>query len=89
MLEGVKAEFNAHAGGGKKVSIADLIVLAGAAGVEKAAKAAGHSVTVPFTPGRADAKQEDTDVDSFSIWSPSSTASATTRLPGRNAPRWP
>jgi catalase-peroxidase len=65
VLEGVQAEFNAHASGGKKVSIADLIVLAGAAGVEKAAKAAGHSVTVPFAPGRADAKQEDTDVDSF------------------------
>ncbi|MFD1704651.1 catalase/peroxidase HPI [Methylopila henanensis] len=65
VLEGIKADFDAHAGGGKKVSIADLIVLAGNAGVEKAAKAAGHSVTVPFTPGRADAKQEETDVDSF------------------------
>lgn len=65
VLEGVKAEFDAHASGGKKVSIADLIVLAGNAGVEKAAKAAGHSVTVPFAPGRADARQEDTDVDSF------------------------
>ncbi|WP_020179749.1 catalase/peroxidase HPI [Methylopila sp. M107] len=70
VLDGVKAEFDAHAGGGKRVSIADLIVLAGNAGVEKAAKAAGHSVTVPFTPGRADAKQEDTDVESFSYLEP-------------------
>ena len=70
VLEGVKAEFDAHAAGGKKVSIADLIVLAGNAGVEKAAKAAGHSVTVPFAPGRADAKQEETDVDSFSYLEP-------------------
>ena len=65
VLETVQAEFNAHASGGKKVSMADLIVLGGAAGVEKAAKAAGHSVLVPFAPGRTDAKQEDTDVDSF------------------------
>jgi catalase-peroxidase len=61
-LEGIAASFNA---GGKKVSLADLIVLAGNAGVEQAAKAAGHDVTVPFTPGRTDATQEQTDVLSF------------------------
>ena len=51
--------------GGKKISLADLIVLAGSAGVEQAAKSAGHSITVPFTPGRMDASQEQTDVESF------------------------
>ncbi len=64
-LEGIKADFDKSASGGKKVSIADLIVLAGSVGVEQAAKAAGHSVTVPFSAGRADARQEETDVDSF------------------------
>jgi catalase-peroxidase len=66
-LEGIQSEFNA---GGKKVSMADLIVLAGCAGVEEAAKKAGHAVTVPFTPGRMDASQEQTDVDSFSVLEP-------------------
>ena len=61
-LEAIQAEFNASAAGGKKVSLADLIVLAGCAGVEKAAKDAGVDVTVPFTPGRMDASQEQTDV---------------------------
>ncbi len=56
--------------GGKKVSLADLIVLAGCAGVEQAAKNAGHKVTVPFTPGRMDASQEQTDVDSFAVLEP-------------------
>jgi catalase-peroxidase len=64
-LEAIAKEFNASAAGGKKVSLADLIVLGGGAAVEKAAKAAGHDVKVPFTPGRADASQEQTDVDSF------------------------
>jgi len=64
-LEGVQKEFNASASGGKKVSLADLIVLGGSAAVEKAAKAGGHDVKVPFTPGRMDASQEHTDVDSF------------------------
>jgi catalase-peroxidase len=67
-LEGVQKEFNsAQSGGkkGKKVSLADLIVLGGCAAIEKAAKAAGHDVKVPFTPGRTDASQEQTDVDSF------------------------
>ncbi|WGF88002.1 catalase/peroxidase HPI [Marinivivus vitaminiproducens] len=65
VLEGIQADFNRSVTGGKQVSLADLIVLAGNVGVEEAAKAAGHSVTVPFAPGRTDAKQEDTDVDSF------------------------
>src|SRR4029077_17248341 len=64
-LEAIAKEFNASAAGGKKVSLADLIVLGGGAAVEKAAKAAGHDVKVPFTPGRTDASQEQTDVDSF------------------------
>jgi catalase-peroxidase len=58
-------EFNTAQSGNKKVSLADLIVLAGCAAVEKAAESAGHDITVPFTPGRADATQEQTDVESF------------------------
>ena len=69
-LEAIQKEFNASAAGGKKVSLADLIVLGGNAGVEKAAKAAGHDVTVPFTPGRMDASQEQTDVESFAVLEP-------------------
>ena len=69
-LEGIQSEFNGKQSGGKKVSLADLIVLAGCAGVEQAAKNAGHSVTVPFTPGRMDASQEQTDVDSFAVLEP-------------------
>ncbi|MEZ5415690.1 MAG: catalase/peroxidase HPI [Opitutaceae bacterium] len=69
-LEGIQAEFNAAASGGKKVSIADLIVLGGAAAIEQAAKAAGHAVEVPFTPGRTDATQEQTDVEGFSHLEP-------------------
>ena len=64
-LEAIQKEFNASASGGKKVSLADLIVLGGSAAIEKAAKAAGHDVKVPFTPGRMDASQEQTDVESF------------------------
>ncbi|HUI52468.1 MAG TPA: catalase/peroxidase HPI [Terriglobales bacterium] len=64
-LEAIQKEFNTSATGGKKVSLADLIVLGGCAAIEKAAKAAGHEVKVPFTPGRMDASQEHTDVDSF------------------------
>jgi catalase-peroxidase len=64
-LEGIQAKFNAEQKGGKKVSLADLIVLAGCAGVEQAAKNAGHTVTVPFKPGRMDARAEQTDVASF------------------------
>ncbi len=66
-LEAIQKEFNASAGGGKKVSLADLIVLAGCAAVEAAAKKGGHDVKVPFTPGRMDASQEQTDVQSFAL----------------------
>ncbi|MGV3497367.1 MAG: catalase/peroxidase HPI, partial [Hydrogenophaga sp.] len=69
-LEGIQADFNKGASGGKKISMADLIVLAGCAGVEAAAKAAGHSIEVPFAPGRMDASQEQTDVESFGVLEP-------------------
>jgi catalase-peroxidase len=69
-LEGIQAEFNQSATGGKKVSLADLVVLAGGAGVEQAAKAAGHAVTVPFAPGRMDAAPEQTDVEAFAVLEP-------------------
>ena len=69
-LEGIQSAFNSAQSGGKKVSLADLIVLAGCAGVEQAAKSAGHEVTVPFTPGRMDAAQEQTDVASFAVLEP-------------------
>ncbi|MDQ2092840.1 catalase/peroxidase HPI [Rhodalgimonas zhirmunskyi] len=64
-LEKIAADFNAKADGGKKISLADLIVLAGGAAIEEAAQKAGHAVKVPFTPGRTDASQEQTDADSF------------------------
>ena len=70
VLEGIQSKFNSAASGGKKVSLADLIVLAGCAGIEQAAKNAGHKVTVPFTPGRMDAVQEQTDVASFAVLEP-------------------
>ncbi len=69
-LEGIQTAFNSSQSGGKKVSLADLIVLAGCAGVEQAAKNAGHKVTVPFTPGRMDASQEQTDAASFAVLEP-------------------
>ena len=69
-LEGIQKEFNRAQSGGKKVSLADVIVLGGCAGVEQAAKNAGHKVTVPFTPGRTDASQEQTDVKSFAVLEP-------------------
>jgi catalase-peroxidase len=69
-LEGIQSAFNSAATGGKQVSLADLIVLAGCAGIEKAAKNAGHDVKVPFTPGRGDASQAETDVESFSVLEP-------------------
>jgi catalase-peroxidase len=69
-LEGIQKEFNSAQSGGKMVSLADLIVLGGCAGVEQAAKNAGHDVTVPFTPGRTDASQEQTDVKSFAVLEP-------------------
>jgi len=70
ILEDIQSEFNRAQSGGKKVSLADLIVLAGCVGVEQAAKNAGHKVTVPFTPGRMDASQEQTDAASFAVLEP-------------------
>jgi catalase-peroxidase len=69
-LEAIAKEFNGAQSGGKKVSLADLIVLGGSAAVEEAAKRAGHEVKVPFTPGRTDASQEQTDVDAFEVLEP-------------------
>ena len=70
LLEGIQKDFNGAQSGGKKVSLADLIVLGGCAAVEQAASKAGHDVTVPFTPGRTDASPEQTDVASFSVLEP-------------------
>ena len=69
-LAGIQAEFNGSQSGGKKISLADLIVLAGCAGVEQAAQSAGHNVQVPFAPGRTDASQEWTDEESFAVLEP-------------------
>jgi catalase-peroxidase len=69
-LENIRSDFNKGQTGGKQVSLADLIVLAGCAGVEQAAKNAGHSIKVPFTPGRTDTSQEQTDVESFAVLEP-------------------
>lgn len=69
-LEGIQAEFNKAQSGGKKVSLADLVVIAGSAAIEKAAKDAGHTITVHVAPGRADASQEQTDVESFAVLEP-------------------
>ena len=69
-LEAIQKDFNGSQSGGKRVSLADLIVLGGCAAVEEAAKKAGHDVTVPFTPGRMDASQEKTDVESFAVLEP-------------------
>ena len=70
VLEGIQEAFNAAQSGNKKVSLADLIVLGGCAGVEKAAKNAGHDISVPFTPGRTDATEEQTDAESFDVLEP-------------------
>src|SRR5207302_10390669 len=69
-LDQVQQDFNSSQSGGTKVSLADLIVLGGCAAVEQAAKKAGHDVTVPFVPGRTDASQEQTDVESFAVLEP-------------------
>jgi catalase-peroxidase len=69
-LEGIQQDFNSSQSGGTKVSLADLIVLGGCAAVEQAAKHAGHDITVPFAPGRTDASQEQTDVESFAVLEP-------------------
>ena len=81
-LEGIQQDFNSSQSGATKVSLADLIVLAGCAAVEKAAKDAGHDVTVPFTPGRTDASQEQTDVDSFAVLEPTADAFRNYLQPG-------
>jgi len=69
-LEGIQQDFNRTASGGKKVSLADLIVLGGNAAIEQAAKKAGHTIQVPFNPGRADATQDQTDAESFATLEP-------------------
>jgi catalase-peroxidase len=69
-LSGIQKEFNSTQSGGKQISLADLIVLAGCAGIEQAAKNAGHHVTVPFSPGRTDASQAQTDIESFAVLEP-------------------
>ena len=69
-LEKIQQDFNSTQSGGKKVSLADLIVLGGCAAVEEAAKKAGHNITVPFAPGRSDASQDQTDVESFAVLEP-------------------
>ena len=79
VLEGIQKEFNAEQSGGKRLSIADTIVLGGCAAVEQAAKNAGHDIEVPFSPGRTDASQKQTDAESFErCWSRPQMGSATT-----------
>jgi catalase-peroxidase len=85
-LEGIQESFNASASGGKKISLADLIVLAGGVGVEQAAKNAGLDIEVPFTPGRTDASQEQTDVDSFSVLEPKVDGFRNYLRPGNRLP---
>jgi catalase-peroxidase len=86
VLEKIQQDFNASASGGKKISLADVIVLAGSAAVEKAAKDAGHAVTVPFTPGRTDASQESTDVESFAVLEPRADGFRNYARAGEKAP---
>ncbi|MCW5749215.1 MAG: catalase-peroxidase, partial [Alphaproteobacteria bacterium] len=86
VLEGVQRDFNAAQAGGKKVSLADLIVLAGSAAIEQAARKVGHDVTVPFTPGRTDASQEKTDVDAFAVLEPMADGFRNYRKADVNAP---
>ncbi|MBB4910861.1 catalase/peroxidase HPI [Actinophytocola algeriensis] len=85
-LEGVQQAFNAEQTGGKKISLADLIVLGGAAAVEKAARDAGHDVRVPFTPGRTDASQEQTDTESFAALEPKADGFRNYRGKGNRLP---
>ncbi|MFC4127319.1 catalase/peroxidase HPI [Nocardia rhizosphaerae] len=86
VLERIQQDFDATAAGGKRVSLADLIVLAGAAAIEKAAKDAGYDVTVPFSPGRTDATQENTDVESFAVLEPRADGFRNYARPGEKAP---
>jgi catalase-peroxidase len=86
VLEGIRNECNKSLGGGKKLSLADLIVLAGCAGVEKAAKEAGQKLEVPFTPGRMDALPEQTDAESFEVLEPLADGFRNYAKPGRKIP---
>jgi catalase-peroxidase len=85
-LEKIQQDFNGSQSGGKKVSLADLIVLGGCAAVEQAAKNAGHNVTVPFAPGRTDASQEQTDVESFAVLEPTFDGFRNYLHPGEELP---
>jgi catalase-peroxidase len=85
-LEEIQQDFNGSASGGKRISMADLIVLAGCAAVEQAAKNAGHAVTVRFTPGRTDATQEMTDVESFQVMEPRADGFRNYVRPGEKMP---
>ena len=86
-LEGIQKAFNdAQAGGRKQVSLADVIVLGGCAAVEQAAKNAGYDVQVPFTPGRTDASQEQTDVESFAVLEPTADGFRNYLAPGHPVP---
>ncbi len=85
-LETVRSSFNAAQSGGKQVSMADLIVLAGCAAIEQAAKDAGHQIQVPFTPGRGDASQEQTDVESFAVLEPKADGFRNYLKPGLGSP---
>src|SRR5271163_4152977 len=86
VLEKIQQDFNGSASGGKKISLADLIVLAGSAAVEKAAKDAGHEISVPFAPGRTDASQENTDVESFAVLEPRADGFRNYARAGEKAP---
>ena len=86
ILEGIQGDFNSSRSGGKRVSIADLIVLGGCAAVEQAAKSAGHDVQVPFSPGRTDASQEQTDADSFAVLEPTADGFRNFRGDGHRRP---
>jgi catalase-peroxidase len=85
-LEAIQKEFNGAQRGGKRISLADLIVLGGCAAVEAAAKKAGHEVKVPFSPGRTDASQEQTDVESFAVLEPVADGFRNYQRPGLNTP---
>ncbi|KUL95820.1 hydroperoxidase [Bosea sp. WAO] len=85
-LDGIRRQFNKEVDGDQKVSLADLIVLAGNVGVEQAAEAAGHDVSVPFTPGRTDAKQEQTDIHSFDVMEPVADGFRNYQKPGAKVP---
>ncbi|MCP4559889.1 MAG: catalase/peroxidase HPI [Bosea sp.] len=85
-LDGIRRQFNKEADGDQKVSLADLIVLAGNVGVEQAAKAAGHEVSVPFTAGRTDARQEQTEVHSFAVMEPALDGFRNYQKPGARVP---